>query len=391
MSFHTPQARKKRVKQIAKVAPGVVTTGMAGAIAFSDLTPLSTVSALDSTTMDRTQAPVEQQYIPQVTDIEPSPEGELPEGWYVSHIGYSGTKVLKGPQGQMGLDIPMGGDSNYPQSVSVWGEQDRLEREEAAKTPFDITTFDMSQFIKDTWNTEHAEFSDYGRGVAQEAGKELEDSGFTKDEIEEGRKQAELERIQEGVTEGGVNVGTIDLTYGPTQITYTSGKARWNIEDPGTTNPPGQGGQFYVPGTEGKFQSASHFQTPTTPEDAAKIRTLIKEYKTSRIGQLGPEIPEYMIGDHTKYPIPDVPQIVQIPTVQPVLLEITPQGIDYLEELSSSSDNSRTQNEDRKTLRLFNTIGSIPQGDPLIKPMQATIRRLQEAQLLGPSDEGVNI
>ena len=98
-----------------------------------------------------------------------------------------------------------------------------------------------------------------------------------------------------------------------------------------------------------------------------------------------------MIGDHTKYPIPDVPQIVQIPTVQPVLLEITPQGIDYLEELSSSSDNSRTQNEDRKTLRLFNTIGSIPQGDPLIKPMQATIRRLQEAQLLGPSDEGVNI
>ena len=101
-----------------------------------------------------------------------------------------------------------------------------------------------------------------------------------------------------------------------------------------------------------------------------------------------------------------------------MLLELTPEGLDYLRELASISDptdqddeqyrlglkvssaKSERQAEDEMILQLYSAVGpkedtffidQIPPKDPTRSLMQRTISRLYEALYLVPASDGVTI
>ena len=101
-----------------------------------------------------------------------------------------------------------------------------------------------------------------------------------------------------------------------------------------------------------------------------------------------------------------------------MLLEVSPEGMDYLRELASISDptdedderyrlgltvssaKSQTQAEDEMTLSIYNSIGpkedtyftdQIPPKDPTRALMQRAIRRLFEEGYLVDASKGITI
>jgi len=277
--FHTGHARKKRVKQIVKVAPGVVYAGVAGAVALNAISP--SITGGNVAPMERGQAQVEQQYVPPTVDTaSPSPTGVTAEY----------------PTGPI-----LGSDYQSPvQSGSL--------------SP-------AAQYIMDQWNTNTSGISNEygpGSGVTQQSGDYLSSQGFTNSQIIEAGQQAGAERDAQGVIEGYTSVGTVDLSVGQTHV-YDDPRVERSggLDQPGIPYEPILSGQWEVPGSDG---SRSITDAKLTLEDQAKVKQLIDQSRLSNAeaGRVETERPTWWgiaeVAGHTAESAP----FSEIPGYQPV-------------------------------------------------------------------------
>ena len=300
--FHTPHARKKRVKQIVKVAPGVVYAGMAGAIAFNAMSP--SIMGGAPAPMDRGQAQVEQQY------VQPSIDGDMPEPQ---------SSADPGPEPM----IPMTGEDTGP----ILGSDYQSPVQSGSLSP-------AAEYIMDQWNTNTSGVgNEYGAGsgVTQQSGDYLSSQGFSNAQIAEAAQQAGAERDAQGIVEGYTLAGTVDLSVGTTSVYDDVRETRFGgLDQPGIPYEPVLSGPWEIPGSEGT-QSITSAQL--TPEDQVKVRQVIEESRLSNaeVGRVEAERPVWWgiaeADGHTaeSYPFHEIPGYTPVGGLSPTI-ETAPSG-----------------------------------------------------------------